>query len=92
VARRLRRFWETSYQQLDFLLDELKKKQTKKKNRSRKKTNREITNEPNGTMQLATPSDKEIVVTRIFDAPRQFVFDAHTKSELLKRWLTGAPG
>ncbi|HMH16348.1 MAG TPA: metalloregulator ArsR/SmtB family transcription factor [Edaphobacter sp.] len=32
-----RRFWETSYQQLDFLLDELKKKQTKKKNRSRKR-------------------------------------------------------
>jgi uncharacterized protein YndB with AHSA1/START domain len=42
-------------------------------------------------MQLATPSDKEIVVTRIFDAPRQLVFDAHTKPELLKRWLTGAP-
>jgi uncharacterized protein YndB with AHSA1/START domain len=44
------------------------------------------------TMQLATPSDTEIVVTRIFDAPRQLVFDAHTKPELLKRWLNGAPG
>jgi uncharacterized protein YndB with AHSA1/START domain len=45
-----------------------------------------------GTMQLATPSEKEIVVTRIFDAPRQLVFDAHTKPELLKRWLNGSPG
>jgi uncharacterized protein YndB with AHSA1/START domain len=45
-----------------------------------------------GTMQLATPTDREIVITRIFDAPRQLVFDAHTKPELLKRWLNGAPG
>ena len=45
-----------------------------------------------GTMQVATPTEKEIIVTRIFDAPRQLVFDAHTKPELLKRWLNGAPG
>ena len=43
------------------------------------------------TMQLATPTEKEIVVTRVFNAPRQFVFDAFTKPELLKRWLFG-PG
>jgi uncharacterized protein YndB with AHSA1/START domain len=41
------------------------------------------------TMQLATPTEKEIVVTRVFNAPRQLVFDAFTKPELLKRWLFG---
>jgi uncharacterized protein YndB with AHSA1/START domain len=45
-----------------------------------------------GTMQLATPTDREIVVTRVFDAPREMVFEAHTKPELVKRWLNGAPG
>jgi uncharacterized protein YndB with AHSA1/START domain len=45
-----------------------------------------------GTMQLATPTEREIVITRVFDAPRKLVFDAHTKPELLKRWLTGGPG
>src|SRR5260370_37089445 len=43
-------------------------------------------------MQLATPKDGEIVITRVFDAPRKMVFDAHTKPELLKRWLNGLPG
>jgi uncharacterized protein YndB with AHSA1/START domain len=45
-----------------------------------------------GKMTLDTPSDREIVLTREFDAPRQLVFDAHTKPELLQRWLTGRPG
>jgi uncharacterized protein YndB with AHSA1/START domain len=45
-----------------------------------------------GMMQLATPTEREIVITRVFDAPRKLVFDAHTKPELLKRWLTGGPG
>jgi uncharacterized protein YndB with AHSA1/START domain len=31
-------------------------------------------------------SDREIVVTRIFNAPARIVFDAWTKPELLKRW------
>lgn len=31
--------------------------------------------------------DLELVMTRAFDAPRQLVFDAWTKPELLKRWL-----
>ena len=40
-----------------------------------------------GTLQVATPTDREIVMTRIFDAPRRLVFDAFTKPELLKRWF-----
>ncbi|MGQ0640504.1 MAG: SRPBCC family protein [Gemmatimonadaceae bacterium] len=45
-----------------------------------------------GTFKVTTPSDQEIVVTRVFDAPRQLVFDAFTKPEFIKRWLTGPPG
>jgi uncharacterized protein YndB with AHSA1/START domain len=36
---------------------------------------------------VTTPSDREIVMTRGFGAPRRLVFDALTKPELLKRWL-----
>jgi uncharacterized protein YndB with AHSA1/START domain len=38
------------------------------------------------TLNVTTPSDREIVLTRIFEAPRSLVFDAMTKPELLKRW------
>ncbi|HVY21645.1 MAG TPA: SRPBCC family protein [Bauldia sp.] len=37
-------------------------------------------------------SDREILVRREFNAPRQLVFDAHTKPELVRKWLTGPPG
>lgn len=40
---------------------------------------------------VTTPSDREIVMTRIFDAPRQLVFDAWTKPEHLVHWY-GAKG
>jgi uncharacterized protein YndB with AHSA1/START domain len=36
--------------------------------------------------------DREIVLTRVFDAPRRLVFDALTKPELVRRWLLGPPG
>ncbi len=45
-----------------------------------------------GTLQVMTPTEREIVLTRVFDAPRRLVFDAYTKPELLKRWLLGPPG
>jgi uncharacterized protein YndB with AHSA1/START domain len=40
-----------------------------------------------GTLKVTLPSDREIVLTRVFDAPRHLVFDAFTKPELLKRWF-----
>jgi uncharacterized protein YndB with AHSA1/START domain len=40
-----------------------------------------------GTLKVTTPSDREIVLTRVFDAPRRLVFDAFSKLELLKRWF-----
>ena len=40
-----------------------------------------------GILQVTTPSDCEILLTRIFQAPRHLVFEALTKPELLKRWM-----
>jgi uncharacterized protein YndB with AHSA1/START domain len=38
-------------------------------------------------LQVTTPSEREIAMTRVFNAPRRLVFEAWTKPELLKRWL-----
>jgi uncharacterized protein YndB with AHSA1/START domain len=40
-----------------------------------------------GTLEVTTPSDCEIRMVRVFDAPRPMVFDTFTKCELLKRWF-----
>jgi uncharacterized protein YndB with AHSA1/START domain len=44
------------------------------------------------TLKVMTPTDREIVMTRVFDAPHRLVWDAMSQPELLKRWLTGPPG
>jgi uncharacterized protein YndB with AHSA1/START domain len=38
------------------------------------------------SMQVTTPSDREIVMTRVFDAPRDLVFEAHTSCEHMSHW------
>ena len=38
------------------------------------------------TFNVTTPSDQEIRMTRLFNAPRQLVFEAMTKPEHVKRW------
>ena len=38
------------------------------------------------TMQLTTPSDREITLTRAFNAPSALVFEALTKPEHIRRW------
>jgi len=35
---------------------------------------------------ITTPGDREIVVTRTFDAPRELVFLCYSRPELLRRW------
>ena len=40
-----------------------------------------------GSLQVTTPTDREIVMTRVFDAPRRLVYDAFTKPDLLRRWF-----
>ena len=46
----------------------------------------------NKTVNVTTPSECEIRLTREFDAPAQLVFDYHTKPELVKKWMVGPPG
>ena len=43
-------------------------------------------------LKVTTPSERELVMTREFDAPRAMVFDALSKPELVRRWLLGPPG
>jgi uncharacterized protein YndB with AHSA1/START domain len=43
-------------------------------------------------MTVSLPTDREIVITRTFDAPRDIVWDTMSKPELLKKWLFGPPG
>ena len=39
-----------------------------------------------GDLTVTTPSDREIVMTRVFDAPRALVFEAHSKIEHITKW------
>ena len=45
-----------------------------------------------GQLEITTPTDREIAMTRVFEAPRALVFDAFTKPELVRRWLLGPSG
>jgi uncharacterized protein YndB with AHSA1/START domain len=38
------------------------------------------------TFQVTTPSDREIRMTRLFDAPRRLVFEAMSRPEHVRRW------
>jgi uncharacterized protein YndB with AHSA1/START domain len=38
------------------------------------------------SFKVTTPSDLEITLTRVFDAPRQLVFEAMTRPEHVRRW------
>jgi uncharacterized protein YndB with AHSA1/START domain len=44
------------------------------------------------TFNITAHGNREILVTRLFDAPRRLVFDAYTKPELIKQWLLGPDG
>ena len=43
-------------------------------------------------VEVTLPSDTEVEVARVFDAPRQLIWDCHTKPELVQRWLFGPSG
>ena len=45
-----------------------------------------------GALKVTTRGDREIVMTRVLNAPRSMVFDAFTKPELVRRWLLGPEG
>jgi uncharacterized protein YndB with AHSA1/START domain len=44
------------------------------------------------SLTVMTPTDRELVLTRVFDAPRTLVFEAYTSPEHLPHWMLGPPG
>ena len=38
------------------------------------------------SFKVTTPSDQEICMTRLFDAPRELVFEAMTRPEHVRQW------
>lgn len=44
------------------------------------------------TFEVTTPGETEIVMTRLFDAAPELVFDALTRPELVASWLLGPEG
>jgi len=50
------------------------------------------TTQPKAEFKVETPTDREIVMTRVLDAPRATVFRAFTEPALIKRWLLGPDG
>ena len=44
------------------------------------------------TTVFDTPSDREVSMTRVFDAPRRLVWEAYTKPEHIRQWLLGPEG
>lgn len=45
-----------------------------------------------GTVKVTTPTDREVVVTRSFDAPRRLIFEAWTTPKYIQRWMLGPEG
>jgi uncharacterized protein YndB with AHSA1/START domain len=45
-----------------------------------------------GATRFTTPSDRELVTTRVFDAPRRLVWDAWTNPEHVPQWMLGPSG
>ncbi len=45
-----------------------------------------------GTATVTLPSDREILITREFDAPKHLVYKAWTTPELVRRWWSGHQG
>ena len=45
-----------------------------------------------GQLDIQLIGETEVLFTRHFKASAQHVFDAHTKPELVRRWLLGPPG
>ena len=47
---------------------------------------------PSSTLTITYPSPSELRIQRTFDAPRRLVWDAHTRPEYLRQWMTGYEG
>ncbi len=45
-----------------------------------------------GETIFTTPSDREVAMTRVFDAPRRLVFEAWTNPQHVPHWMLGPEG
>ena len=45
-----------------------------------------------GKAVVTLPTDKQILIEREFDAPKELVYKAYTSPELIKRWWAGKRG
>ena len=45
-----------------------------------------------GSLTVTTPTEREILMTRVFDAPRPLVFEAWTNPKYVAQWLLGPEG
>ena len=79
-AERYRHIWETRFDRLDTYLQQMK-------TRAPRRNPMPVSSAANSrTFKVTTPSDTDIVMTRVFDAPRHLVFEALTKPEHVRRW------
>ncbi|NTU81959.1 MAG: SRPBCC family protein [Chloroflexales bacterium] len=51
-----------------------------------------MTVKPDAATTLTTPSDREVVITRVVNAPRRLVFAAYTSPEHVPHWMLGPEG
>jgi uncharacterized protein YndB with AHSA1/START domain len=51
-----------------------------------------VTPAKTGVTTYATPTDREVVITRVVAAPRRLVFEAYTTPRHLQQWLLGPEG
>ena len=78
---RYHQLWDARFDELDKVIEELKRKEKSMDARRER--------EPAPMKNLTTverKSEREVVVTRTFDAPARLVFEAWTKPELFKQW------
>jgi uncharacterized protein YndB with AHSA1/START domain len=61
-------------------------------NCTRRTERKEPTMSSLGPLEITTPTEREIAIRRRFRASRSLVWEAHTRPELLRRWLIGPPG
>jgi uncharacterized protein YndB with AHSA1/START domain len=45
-----------------------------------------------GAAKVTLPADDQLLITRVFDAPKHLVYKAYTTPELVRRWWTGERG
>jgi uncharacterized protein YndB with AHSA1/START domain len=55
-------------------------------------TMNQISSTPSKALQLSTPTDNTIVLTRSFDAPRRLVWAAMFTPDKMRRWMVPPPG